>query len=151
MILDRIQNAAQYGPVPPGLDQALRFLAQTDLTKLALGRHAIAGDRLYAIVAKDDGRGHERARLEAHRRYIDIQYVVSGTEEIGWRSCASCASIATPYDPAKDVMFFGDTPETWLILPAGHFAVFFPDDAHAPLAGRSVVHKVVVKVAVEKP
>ena len=56
---------------------------------------------------------------------------------------------AAAFDAAKDVGFFGDRPESWLSLPAGHFAIFFPDDAHAPLAGRGTLKKAIMKIAVE--
>ena len=94
------------------------------------------------------GRGAEQALLEFHRRYIDIQFVVAGIDLIGWLPTPSCQRVSTPYDEAKDVGFFYDRPATWLSVAAGQFALFFPEDAHAPLAGQGAVHKAVVKVAV---
>lgn len=147
MILDRLEQCARYVPLYPGLDAAFRFLRETDLAGLAPGRHSIDGDRLYASVDAMDGRGRAGAVLEAHRRYLDVQYTVAGDEEIGWRALAGCAHPRAPFDEARDIVFYDDAPESWLAVPPGTFAIFFPDDAHAPLAGRGPLKKVIVKVA----
>ena len=76
MILDRLENADRYFPVHKGLQAAFAFLRQQDLAGLAPGRHDIAPDWLYANVIEGEGTGVEGAKLEAHRQYIDIQYVV---------------------------------------------------------------------------
>jgi YhcH/YjgK/YiaL family protein len=83
------------------------------------------------------------------RRCIDIQLTIDGYDEIGWKSLGDCAQPAGAFDAAKDIVFFSDRPESWVSLPAGHFAIFFPDDAHAPLAGRGTVKKAIMKIAVE--
>ena len=100
------------------------------------------------LVSDDQGRGVEGARLEFHRRYIDIQVAIAGSEAIGWRPLGDCHSIVEPYLSERDIGFCGDRPETWL-APPGRFAAFFPDDAHAPLAGQGPLRKAVVKVAAE--
>jgi YhcH/YjgK/YiaL family protein len=92
--------------------------------------------------------GHDGARLEVHRRYIDIQCTLSGHEEIGWRPLARCTEWSEAFDAERDIGFFAERPETWLVVPAEHFAMFFPDDAHAPLAGFGLVKKAIVKIAV---
>jgi YhcH/YjgK/YiaL family protein len=108
----------------------------------------VQGTDLYALIDPREGRGRDGARLEVHRKYIDIQYTVSGVEVIGWRGLADCSRVAEPFSEERDIGFFAERPDTWLIIPAGHFAIFWPDDAHAPLAGTGHVHKVVMKVAV---
>jgi YhcH/YjgK/YiaL family protein len=70
-------------------------------------------------------------------------------QEFGWRSTASCGETTSPYDKEKDIVFFADKPELSFMLPPGHFVVFFPGDAHAPLAGQATIRKAVVKVAVD--
>ena len=90
---------------------------------------------------------HERseARLEAHRKYIDIQYVIAGVEEMGWNARIRCQQPHGQYDAEKDIEFFADTPNSYVTVHPGEFVIFFPDDAHAPLIGRGEVHKVVIK------
>jgi len=148
MILDVLDNALLYRDLHPGFQEAFAFLLNTDLAALAEGRHEIVpGGAVYALVMEANGGGREAARLEAHRKAVDIQVTLQGTEVIGWRPLALCRK-AEDYDPEKDVVFFRDAPLTWLTVPARTFAVFFPVDAHAPLAGTGPVRKVVVKVAV---
>ncbi len=148
VILDKLTNCRLYLPLHRDFACVFEFLARPDLASLAAGKHEIAGQRVFAIVAHDAGKGHDRARLEFHRRYIDIQYVVSGVEQIGWRKLSTCGATPASLDDAKDIGFCDDRPDTWLTLPPNHFAILYPHDAHAPLAGEGPVHKVVVKVAV---
>jgi biofilm protein TabA len=147
MILDRLENADRYTVLHPVFPRALAFLRQRDLRALAVGRHEIDGERLYAMVVKGQGKGRDKAPLEIHRRYIDLQYTLAGGELIGWKDAGACRQ-ARGLDEAKDVGFCDDAPEAWIDVPAGALAVFFPHDAHAPMAGEGEVCKVVVKVRV---
>jgi YhcH/YjgK/YiaL family protein len=149
MIVDSLQNADLYVSLHPALAEAFAFLRRPDLAQLAAGRHEIRGPAIYATVARDTGRGREQSLLEFHRRYIDIQFVVEQRDLIGWLPTSHCERIATAYDGDKDIGFYYDRPETWLDIPAGYFAVLFPEDAHAPMAATGLVHKVIVKVEVE--
>jgi YhcH/YjgK/YiaL family protein len=149
MIVDTLTNGHRYVTLHPLFRRAFEFLAQTDLRALAAGRHAIDGDRMYVSIDHKDGRGREGARLEAHRRYIDIQVTFEGAEEIGWTPLADCRTPAGPFDQDKDLGFFEDRPGTWLEVPAGRFAIFFPEDAHAPLGGRGLLKKAILKIALE--
>lgn len=146
MIVDRLEHADRYTAVHPGLAAGFTFLRRKDLRQLTNGRHEVDGERLFALVARDQGRGREKSLLESHHRYFDIQYVVEGMDSIGWMSTADCNRVSSPYDAERDVGFFFDRPETWLAIPAGSFAIFFPEDAHAPLATTGPIHKVVMKV-----
>ncbi len=147
MILDSCERGAVYGSLHPRFAAAFAFLQRGDLTLLADGRHELDGDRLFALVMSGDGRGRAEARLEVHRRYVDIQAVISGEDLIGWKPVAACRQPAG-FDEAGDVGFFGDPPASWVTVPQGCFAVFWPEDAHAPLAGQGKVRKVVLKVAI---
>lgn len=149
MILDRLGRAEQYCHLHPRFRAAFEFLRNTGLSQLAAGKHEIQGDKLYVLIAREKGRAHAGARLEAHRKYIDIQLTLAGQEEIGWRPTTECSQPDAPFDTTKDVCLYGDAPESWVSVPAGTFVIFFPDDAHAPLAGQGDLHKAVVKVALE--
>lgn len=160
MVIDTLRNAGRYTSLHPEFARAFDFLARADWAALTAGsvsrerhsvRHAIDGDRLYVSIDHLEGRGREGARLEAHRLHIDVQFTIEGHEEIGWRPLAACEQPAGAFDDARDVGFFSDAPDTWLSLPAGTFAVFFPDDAHAPLAGRGTIRKAIVKIAIDAP
>ena len=148
MILDRLEQSDLYAPLHPLLPKAFAFLRETDLLALPLGRHEVDGEDIFAIAAREPARSREQARLEAHRKYIDIQVVLAGIDEMGWKPRSRCTSPDVPYDADADIEFFADPPDAWVAVDAGAFAVFFPGDAHAPLVGESEIHKVVVKVAV---
>jgi len=150
MFLDHLRNADRYGVLHPGFAASFAFLRREDLGRLPDGRHDIDGQRLFAIVSRAQGRGRDRSPLEVHRRYIDIQFVISGEDCIGWLPTADCQHVSTPYDEEKDLGFFRDPPASWLAVAPGVFAVFYPEDAHAPLAVSGPLHKVVVKVAIEE-
>jgi YhcH/YjgK/YiaL family protein len=145
MILDRIEEAGRYANAHPWFEAAFRFLVRTDLASLPVGRIDLDGGRFYALVMDAEGKGRDGARLETHRKFVDIQYVVRGCDLMGWRS-ATEPLLGEGYDAAKDIEFHRAAPVCWLDVPGGHFAVFFPADAHAPLAGSGPVRKVVVKV-----
>lgn len=148
MIVDALSNCERYYFLSEKFPRAFTFLRQTDLTTLKEDRYEIDGENIFAIVAKEQGREKDAAHLEIHNKYIDIQLVVSGIDEMGWKARSACTKIATPYNKEEDIQFYADTPSTWISTPPGHFAIFFPEDAHLPLISATVLHKVVVKVAV---
>ena len=149
MILDTLTASARYDALHPGFTRAFEFLAATDLAAVSPGRHTIDGDRVYVSIDHKEGRGREGARLEAHRRYIDIQYTIDGDEEIGWMPLEACGLPGSGFDEGKDVGFYDARVTTWLAVPPGAFTIFFPDDVHAPLGGRGLLKKAIVKIAVD--
>jgi biofilm protein TabA len=147
MILDVLENAHRYLALNKGLAKAIEFLLRPDLKELPVGKYEIDGDRVYATVSKDHGRKREDALLETHEKYIDIQLVLAGTDDMGWKPRSLCKQPSGEYDQKRDVQFFADEPEAWLSTESGSFAIFFPEDAHMPLISSGQLHKVVVKVA----
>jgi YhcH/YjgK/YiaL family protein len=93
----------------------------------------------------------EDGLLETHEKYIDIQLIVAGTDDMGWRPKSLCRQPSGEYDPNADLQFFTDTPNTWLSLASGEFVIFFPEDAHMPMISSGRIHKVVVKIAATEP
>ena len=149
MILDTLTQADRYLNLHPLFARAFDYLRNTDLDALAPGRHAIDGEQLFAIVEACAGRTQAEAQLECHRRYIDIQLVLAGVDEMGWKPLAECVAPATAYDAARDIRFFDDAPASWVATPPGSFCLFFPDDAHAPLVSAGMIRKVVLKIVVQ--
>ena len=147
MILDTLDQANRYLALHPLFAGAFEFLRGTDLKSLPTGKHSVQGEQLFVIVESCQGRTREEAKLECHRRYIDIQLVLEGIDEMGWKPVAECVSPVTEYDAARDIRFFNDTPSSWIATPPGSFCLFFPDDAHAPLVSTGFIRKVVVKIA----
>jgi len=147
MILDTLENTDRYFRIHPGFQTAFEFLKRPDLAGLEPGRHEIDGEQVFALVSKGPGRTRRDGKLETHRTFIDIQCVISGTDEMGWKPASSCTDPAGPYDPEKDIRFFTDEPDAWVTVHAGAFVIFLPEDAHLPLISDGEIHKVVLKVA----
>ena len=146
MILDTLENAAKYAGLKFGISEAFGFLDQPGLAELPDGKHEIIGDRVYAIVERRPARAIEEGALEGHRKYIDIQYVISGDESMGWSAREGLVN-SVEYDEGKDLEFFEGEPGSIVRVPPGCFTVFLPTDAHLPCIGNGPIHKVVVKVA----
>ncbi len=149
IIMDRLDQAEKFFNLHPRFKEVFTFLREKNLSELSLGKHEIDGDRLFYIIEKRPGQTKAEAQLEAHRKYIDIQYVVAGTDEMGWKASAECKSIDIPYDENNDIMFYKDEPASWTKVPAGSFTIFFPADSHAPMVSKDEIHKVVFKIAVK--
>jgi YhcH/YjgK/YiaL family protein len=149
MIVDRLDNPSPLFHLPERLARALEFLRSTDLRAAPLGRIEIDGDRLFALVQEYTTLRPEQCVWEAHRKYIDVQFVVTGAERMGYALLSQMRE-REPYDAARDVTFFEPANE-FVIVRAGTFAIFGPDDVHSPChaAGKPQrVRKVVVKAAV---
>jgi len=147
MILSSLSQSDRYAALHPLFPRAFEFICNTDMLSLPLGRHSIVGDDLFAIVENVAGRSREDAELECHRRYIDIQLVLEGTDEMGWKPLADCTQPVSDYSAEKDIRFFRDTPLSWIATPPGVFCIFFPEDAHAPLVSEGQIRKVIFKIA----
>ena len=149
MIKDTLHNFMHFIKIRPAFEKAFEFLAQKSLVDIADGNYEIDGDKLFAVLSHSQGKGVKNAKLEAHRKYIDIQFVIEGKELIGISRVDECKHVLSDYDPKKDIIFFSEKPQKYIKLKPGDFAIFFPNDAHAPLAEKGIVHKAVIKVIVE--
>ena len=148
MIVDRLSNWRRY----TGLEElrpAFEWLDRHAGETLPEGRLDIDGDRLFALPQSYAPKPVEGARFESHRRYADVQYIAGGAEMIGYAP-TDTLELEAPYDPEKDIAFFAQPARyTPIALPAGCFAVFYPEDAHMPccrLDSDAPIRKVVMKV-----
>jgi YhcH/YjgK/YiaL family protein len=151
MILDVLENRERYGGVSPGIERAFDYLATTDFTSLEDGRHRISADEIYAIVNSYDTEPAGERRFEAHRKYLDVQYILSGREFIYW-SPAGELRAETSYSEDEDIMFLCGEAQGRLLLTPGAFALFYPEDAHKPNCAvhrPEPVRKVVIKVRID--
>jgi YhcH/YjgK/YiaL family protein len=153
MILDRLENAALYRPLGARIALALDYLGRTDFSRIPDGRYELDGDRVYAVVQRYRPRPLAEARWEAHRQYIDVQFMAEGVERIGYAPLGGALPVERAYDAEKDVVLFSAEGDFFTVR-AGDFAIFYPTDVHAPcLAGETPaaidVCKVVVKCRVE--
>ncbi len=148
MILDTLSNSDRYLSLHPGFAKAFEFIHSKDLAALEVGKYQIDGDLLHASVSLKDGVNTEDAKFEAHNNYIDIQVCPSGSEKIGWKPRKDCKEAKGEYNAEKDVIFYADKPQTYFDLSAGEFAIFFPEDVHAPMIGEGPIKKLVLKIKI---
>jgi len=146
MIVDKLSEAEKYFPLHPEFKIAFEYLRKLISQEIEIGKYEIDGDDIFCIVSSDLGKKKEDAKLEHHKKYIDIQMLIEGNEIIGWKNLSECKSVSKEFNIEKDIAFFNDEPEIWLNLKPLTFAIFFPEDAHAPMISNSVVKKVVVKI-----
>lgn len=148
MILDTINNIDRYTTLHPLFAKVIAFIRSTDLNALSAGIHTIIEKKLFVIVEEAQGRSRAEAKLECHRKYIDIQLVLQGSDEMGWKPLADCQLPLNDYNEERDIRFFNDEADSWISTPANAFCIFFPDDAHAPLVSTGKIRKLIFKVAV---
>ncbi len=149
MIFDDLSQASLYRNSAPGLDLAFDYLASFD-PSTPDGRYDIDGDRVFALVQSMNTYAAAERQYEAHLKYTDVQYLVSG-EEFIFHSPLSRLQPATDYNEAKDCRMYTGPDEQPLCLTPGYFTVLFPHDAHKPgiaPAQSAPIRKVVIKVRV---
>ena len=147
MIIDTISNAPRYFSLHPLFSKAFAFMEKTDLLKEPDGKMDI-GKGLKAIFSNKAGVPAEVsvAKFECHDHHIDIQVCIVGVETIGWKPRAACVTKNGDYNPEKDVQLYQEQPDMYFQLKGGQFAIFFPEDVHAPMIGEGDIKKLVIKV-----
>ena len=148
VVSDLLANAHLYAALGPRIAHGLRFLAETDLARLEPGKLEIDGKRLFALVSDYAPKPLAECRWEAHRHYLDLQYMVSGLERIGVAPASRLQE--TGYQPDRDIAWFEGAGDL-LTFGAGQFVLLWPADAHMPgvdAGGPGRARKVVVKIAI---
>jgi len=149
MIFDAIENAKKYSGLGEKFKMAFNFLLTTEFDSATDPKIEIDGDNIFALVQTYETRSQEYARWEKHEKYVDIQYMVSGTENIGF-VLSDYLEVLEDYNDETDVEFLEGDGD-FLQLNSGEFVIFFPDDAHMPglaVETKEKVYKVVVKIKI---
>ena len=153
MILDTIDNARLYLGLHAGFAKAFEILKDKTLSQKEDGKYAVDGEKIYYTIQRYTTKPLNEGKLEAHRKYIDIQFLLEGVEILGYAPLKGLTT-AEDYNPQKDIAFFNTPKEiTKVILEPGLFCILFPDDAHLPcrqLAGPTEVRKVVIKIQIKE-
>ena len=147
MILGTIQYPSRYSGLGPRVRAGLTYLAENDLSALALGRHVIDGDDIFLTVSEAMTSLPGEALFEAHRTHLDIHVTLSGEEWFGHAIISSLKEVE-PYSEEKDVAFYSGEG-VYLQAPPGRFALFMPEDAHKPsvtFKEPALIRKLVLKV-----
>lgn len=147
-------SAVDFSQYPPAIQIALRYLQSTDFDQLEAGRYPLKGDQIYVQVLDLETKPKAENLPEVHRNYLDVQYLHSGKERMGFAPDLGTNKVAVEYDPERDIQFYHDAEfENELVMQAGSFAVFFTNDVHRPncIDGEpSKIRKVVVKIAMSE-
>ena len=146
MIFDKLERYNRYTGPAVAIAPAMAYLASQDFIHTPPGRVELQGDALFALVQEYTSKPVDQGIWEAHRRYIDVQYIVSGREQIFYAPI-ECLQPGI-YVPEKDFLPLSGSGSS-LEITAGFFVVFYPEDAHMPglaLTLPEPVKKVVVKV-----
>ncbi len=146
MIIDKIDNSGLYAHLSDSFSKAFTFLQETDLTTLAPGKHEIDGEDVFALILEYETKEQAACKLESHFRYIDLQYIISGTEYMGLCQLADQKPVV---ESRKDDYAFYESEVSLMRFEPGMFAIFFPEDLHMTSIqadAPSVLKKVVVKV-----
>ncbi len=147
MIIDNIKNKEIYYALGDGFKLGFDFIDKAVKENLEVGRYELDGNRVFALVQEYDSK--TEGKLESHDNYIDIQYIISGEEEMFWQFRENYEE-TIPYNPEKDITFYKDNDvAVGLKFKAGDFAVFYPIDIHKPgmkIAESVPVRKIVVKI-----
>jgi biofilm protein TabA len=152
VISDKLDNAEIYYGLGKRIAKGLALLKEPSVLNANPGRYAVDGENLFYMADEYETKPEEQGRLESHRKYIDIQFILFGREWIGCRGLDGL-TVQTPYDAKKDIAFYHRLePMTHVVMETGTFAIFWPHDAHMP--GRIFdkphrIKKIVVKVRVE--
>jgi YhcH/YjgK/YiaL family protein len=153
MIFDQLDSALMYAGIGERIATGLALLNEDSVRNAVSGKYAVRGDDIFCIVDEYKTKLIEEGRLEIHRKYLDIQYIVSGSECIGTAPLEGLIK-ETPYNGERDLAFYKYTPVmSKLVLKQGMFAIFWPNEAHMPGCRIGTVpqkvKKIVVKIRME--
>ena len=151
MIIDTLQNASRYAKLHPLFAKAFEYINSTDLANIAMGKYDIT-EGLKAIFSDKAGMSavESISKFECHNKNIDIQLCIKGKETFGWKPRHNCTAPKGEYNLERDVSFYNDVPDMYFQLTNGQFAIFFPEDVHAPMiaADDNNIRKLVIKVRI---
>jgi len=147
VIIDKLNNGTYYYSLGTKIQKAIEYLRNTNLVELEPGKYQIEEDKIYAIVFEYDTKSMDGVSWEAHKSYIDIQYMIKGLEKMGYTNVENIKT-TVEYDGEKDILF-GTANGDFVTVQEGMFVIFTPQDGHMPsISGEKPekVKKVVVKV-----
>jgi YhcH/YjgK/YiaL family protein len=149
MIIDSLKNASLYYGINERIAAGFEFLKKDDLVGMVPGKYEIDGSNVFALIQHYETKPQECGKWEAHRRYIDIQFVVQGIERMGYANLDRM-EISVPYNEKDDYLLLAGSGD-FFTVQAGTFVVFAPQDVHMPtlaVTAPQPVIKAVVKVRV---
>lgn len=150
MIIDKLKNGTYYYGIGAKIQKAIEYLRNTNLVELEPGKYNIEDDKIYAMVSEYDTKSMDGVLWEAHRSYIDIQYMIKGSEKMGYTNVENIKT-TVEYDGEKDILF-GTANGDFVTVQEGMFVIFTPQDGHMPSIScekTEKVKKVVIKIVAD--
>ena len=145
MIVDTLANLGKYASLNPLFPKVVEYLKNHDLNTHETGKFPIQGGDLFINCTVSKGKTKEQARIESHDKMIDIQIPVSAPETMGYT--AREALPQAEYNAEKDITFYPGLAKTYITVQPGEFAIFFPQDGHAPcVTDEPEIKKAIFKV-----
>ena len=152
MLFDKAQNMATYYESAPRLEFCVEFLKRFEEEALPDGEYEIDGERVFAnIQTYRTKQQDDTCRFEAHRKYVDVQYIVSGMEKIRVAKLGDLKLTEERSSKGQDIAFYEGEPRLDFVLTKGTFLMLYPQDAHMPglsVEKDSTVRKIIFKLAV---
>jgi YhcH/YjgK/YiaL family protein len=151
MIIDKIKNISLYKGLGKRLDLAFDYITNGDFSNLKAGKYQIDGDEVFFLMNEYETKLNKAEVLEAHKKYIDVQYILTGEEVIEYTPLRDQV-ISREYDSENDYAFYYSEQNIQLTFKAGMFAIFLPEDLHMPGVVSnhpSIIKKIVVKVLID--
>ncbi len=148
MLISSIKNYENILKFFPQLDIIFDFLLNNISNQTVDGRYCITKD-IYAIVSTSAPKPKKEQFLEAHKKYVDLQYVISNTDNIGWKFLDKSFRTYKKYNRKDDITFYKNKPDLFFKLKKEEFVVLFPEDTHIPLCNLKPVKKCIVKIPKE--
>lgn len=147
MVIDTLDNLGKYASLNPLFKDVVDFIQSNDLNKLEAGKHLIKGTDLFVNIQNAKGKTKEVALLETHKKMIDIQIPLSAPETFGYTPL--CDLPEAEYNAEKDITKYEGLSNTYVTCKPGEFAMFFPQDGHAPcISDEPEIKKAIFKVLV---
>lgn len=150
MIIAAVKDAHRYLSKNEKMQKAFDFLKENDLESLKVGKHLIDGNDVFALVQEYNTKEEEKCRFESHKRYIDIQVLVKGTEKMKWLHLESLELIEDDFEKSDKAFYKEKTSGNEFTVHAGEFVIFYPEDGHKACIYEdksSFVKKIVLKVS----
>lgn len=145
MVLDTLENLEKYASLNPLFADVIDFLKKTNIAEHEQGKVVLKENMLSVNFSKTSGKKENEARLETHDKMIDIQIPLNCTEIMGYTPRTNLQ--ASTYDKVKDISFYDGPAEQYIKVKPGMFAIFFPEDGHAPcISDEKEIKKVIFKV-----
>lgn len=151
MIIDKLANSYLYKGNSKRLEDALQYISETNFSEMGIGKHDINGSEMFLLINDYETKQNDSNIMEAHKKYIDLQYISKGSEIIEYETFDN-QSIVKEYDVENDYLLYTPKIKNRIKLSEGMFAIFYPEDLHLPGLLDDMpeqVRKIVVKILID--